>query len=268
MARPNRLARARLLAACLAIPPAILGATTNTPIRLTILYDNTAALPTTQPSWGFSCLVEAHGTTLLFDAGGKPEVMGHNLSAMKIDTSKIDAVVFSHEHGDHTAGISAIRTRPGIPAYVPKDFLPPEKLPPLLSFGLRPTEVTNSVEILPGFQISDPLHGPPHEIALGIDSPAGLVVITGCAHPGVIELLQNISAKAGRPIHAIIGGFHLLKAPDDEVRAIIAELRKMGVRRAGATHCTGDPAIRLFREAYGPDFIACGTGSVITFPDN
>lgn len=266
MARSTRLAKATLLVACLALSPAILGATTNAPVRLTILYDNNAAVPATRASWGFSCLVEAHGKTVLFDAGGKPEVMGHNLSALNIDASKIDAAVFSHEHGDHTSGFPAVRTRPGIPAYVPRDFHPQEESPSLSASGLRLSEVTHSVEILPGFRISDSLHGPPPEIALAVDSSAGLVVITGCAHPGIIRLLENLSERTGRPIDTVIGGFHLLKTPDDDVRAIIAGLRKMGVRRAGPTHCSGDAAIRLFREAFGPDFIACGTGAVIQLP--
>lgn len=266
MARSTRLAKATLVALCLAITPAILAATTNAPVRLTILYDNSAAVPVTRASWGFSCLVEAHGKTVLFDAGGNPEVMGHNLSALNIDTSKIDAAVFSHEHGDHTAGFPAVRSCPGTPAYVPRDFHPPDKLPSLSTSGWRPCEVTHSVEILPGFRISDSLHGPPSEIALAVDSPAGLVVITGCAHPGIISLLENFSERTGRPIDSVIGGFHLLKTPDDQIRAIIAGLRKMNVRRAGPTHCSGDAAIRIFKEAFGPDFIACGTGAAIELP--
>lgn len=266
MARSTRTVEACLVATWVTFASVCHGATAGAPVRLTILYDNTTALASMRPSWGFSCLVEAHGKTLLVDAGGKPDVLRDNLSAMGTDASKIDAVVFSHAHGDHTAGIPAIRFRPDTPAFAPRDSHFPEKVGPLSAAGLRLAEVTNSLEILPGFHVSDALNGPPFEIALAINLPPGLVVITGCAHPGIIPVLKNLSAAAGRPIHAVIGGFHLLKTPDDEVRAIIAEFHKMGIARVGPTHCTGDAAIRMFREAFATNFIGCGAGRIITFP--
>ena len=268
MAHPASRLLAPWLAASLGIlAPAHAGAPDDSRVRITILYDNTPGLAAARAAWGFSCLAEAHGKTVLFDAGGSPPLMRHNLSLLRIDTSKIDAVIFSHQHGDHTAGIPAVPVPPGTPAYIPEDFQPPKGLPPLSDLGLRPIAVTNSTEIFPGIRIGDTLHGPPPEISLAIDSPEGLVLLTGCAHPGIVAILKDLSQKAARPIHAVIGGFHLLKTPDADVRAIIAEFRKMGVRRVGATHCTGEPAIRLFREAYGADFIACGPGTVIILPD-
>jgi glyoxylase-like metal-dependent hydrolase (beta-lactamase superfamily II) len=72
--------------------------------RLTVLVDNTSARPDMQAIWGFACLVEARGHTVLLDTGADPKVLKHNLAAMKVDPAKIEAVVISHYHYDHTLG--------------------------------------------------------------------------------------------------------------------------------------------------------------------
>ena len=63
---------------------------------------------------------------------------------------------------------------------------------------------------------------------------------------------------------AVVGGFHLLQTPADEVKRMVAAFREMGVGRVGPTHCTGPEAIRLFREAYGDRYIPGGVGAVVT----
>jgi 7,8-dihydropterin-6-yl-methyl-4-(beta-D-ribofuranosyl)aminobenzene 5'-phosphate synthase len=72
------------------------------------------------------------------------------------------------------------------------------------------------------------------------------------------------AAETRRPIHTVIGGFHLMQTPGDQVRAIIGEFKALGVAWAGPTHCTGAEAIGLFREAYGDRFIQGGVGTVVS----
>ena len=76
-------------------------------------------------------------------------------------------------------------------------------------------------------------------------------------------MLRQITASAGRPIHTVLGGFHLLQTPADEVAGIVAAFKDLGVGRVGPTHCTGPDAIRKFKEAFGDRFIGGGVGTVV-----
>ena len=69
----------------------------------------------------------------------------------------------------------------------------------------------------------------------------------------------------GAPM-GVIGGFHLRGTAPAELERIVARFRELGIRRAGPSHCSGDPAIALFAERYGSDFIRLGAGRVLTFP--
>ncbi len=239
-------------------------------VRITYLYDNTVAAPGTQADWGFACLVEGRGHTILFDTGTKPDVLRHNMAALKVEPARIEAVVLSHEHPDHTAGIAALPDGSRLPVYAGEHFrLPPPAAEALVRMGARRVAVTSAgpVDVFPGFSVSEEIaRNGAYEDALVIDTAAGSVVLVGCAHPGIVAMLQRIADTTKRPIHMVIGGFHLLQTPPDDVRKIVAAFRTLGVAWAGATHCTGDEAIRLFREAYGDHFVAGGVGAVVNVP--
>lgn len=105
-----------------AAAPALAGAGDGD-ITVTILYDNTAFAPELQADWGFSCLIEGTGQTILFDAGTKPEVFFHNAEALGVDLSQVDLVVISHEHGDHTGALARVLAADrGLTVYHPVSF--------------------------------------------------------------------------------------------------------------------------------------------------
>jgi 7,8-dihydropterin-6-yl-methyl-4-(beta-D-ribofuranosyl)aminobenzene 5'-phosphate synthase len=104
------------------------------------------------------------------------------------------------------------------------------------------------------------------EQSLILDSPKGLILITGCAHPNVAEIAEQAITYRGKIIYLLTGGFHLGGRSDSEVMMIIRRLKKMGVKKVAPSHCTGDNAIRLFREQWGDDFINGGLGAVIKVP--
>ena len=239
-------------------------------IRITYLYDNTVAAQGTKPDWGFACLVEGHGRTVLFDTGARPDVLRENMAALEVDPTKVQAVILSHEHGDHTVGLGALPAMPGLPVYIGEHFrLPPPATDAIGRIGARRVTVRagQSVEVFPGFLVTEEISGKgAYEEALIVDTPAGSVVVVGCSHPGILAMLQRIAETTKRPIHTVIGGFHLLQTPAAEVNTIIAGFKALGVKRAGPTHCTGDEAIRLFREAYREAFIAGGVGRVVRVP--
>jgi len=96
-----------------------------------------------------------------------------------------------------------------------------------------------------------------------VATPRGLVVVTGCSHPGIVNILRRAREISGKPLHLVFGGFHLRDKTDAEMRDIIAAFKEMKVESCGATHCTGDKPIAAFREAFGKNFVPLGTGKII-----
>jgi 7,8-dihydropterin-6-yl-methyl-4-(beta-D-ribofuranosyl)aminobenzene 5'-phosphate synthase len=250
----------------IAICAAVLEGQTPT-VRVTYLYDNTAATAGVKPDWGFACLVQGSGRTVLFDTGANASILRENLGALKIDPGSVDALVLSHDHDDHTQGLDALGRRPGLPVYYAQGFAP-EVVARLTAAGLRLTPVSRSVPIFPGFAVSDEMgvQAKIVEDALLVETTQGLVVIVGCAHPGIIPMLRQIKETSGRPIYMVLGGFHLLQTPAERIKQIVADFKTMGIAYAGPTHCTGDEAIKQFRQAYGDHFISGGVGTVVEAP--
>jgi len=242
----------------------------GTGVRLTYLYDNTVAVQGTKADWGFACLIEGNGHTVLFDTGAQAAILRQNMAALKVDPTRIQAVVLSHEHGDHTVGLDALPSSPGLPVYLGEHFvLPPPAVTALERIGAKrvPMVAGKPVQIFPGVTVSEEIaRNNAYEDALVVDTSAGSVVVVGCAHPGIVAMLRRIAETTKKPIHMVIGGFHLLQTPPDEVKRIIADFKSMGIAWTGPTHCTGDEAIRLFREAYGDHFITGGVGAVVNVP--
>jgi 7,8-dihydropterin-6-yl-methyl-4-(beta-D-ribofuranosyl)aminobenzene 5'-phosphate synthase len=102
------------------------------------------------------------------------------------------------------------------------------------------------------------------EQALVISTDRGLVVITGCAHPGIVQMTAQAKMLFGDPVYLVLGGFHLGSKSDAEISAILAEFRRLGVERVAPCHCTGERAISRFAAEYGDDFVQAGVGRVIT----
>ena len=80
------------------------------------------------------------------------------------------------------------------------------------------------------------------------------------------KILERAKELHQQDIHLAVGGFHLLRHSDAEVNRIIDRFRELGVEKCGPTHCTGDRARELFKEAYGDDYIAVGVGKVMRIP--
>jgi 7,8-dihydropterin-6-yl-methyl-4-(beta-D-ribofuranosyl)aminobenzene 5'-phosphate synthase len=252
---------AKGLEALRSIRPAAAG-----PLRITVLYDNTAHRPGCDADWGFACLVEGARKTILFDTGTKADVFARNVGALRVDLSRVGALVVSHPHGDHTGGLPvALKARPGLPVYLPFGA------PPALAEALRKEGATvlspeGPADVAPDALVTGPVGGPVPEQALVLDTRDGLVVITGCSHPGIVAILEKVKQLGGGRLLAVLGGFHLLEHSDEAVAGIVARFRELGVERVGATHCTGEKAIEAFRKAYGARFVEMGAGRVVELP--
>lgn len=232
-------------------------------LRFTVLYDNYVHREGTKADWGFSCLIEGAERTILFDTGTKPEVLIGNVEALGVDLKKVDLVVLSHAHGDHTGGLPAVLERnPRVEVLFPVSF-GADLAARVAKAGAVTRTVDNPVEICRNVFLTGEMGGPIKEMSLFLDTPGGLVVVTGCSHPGIVDILKRAKEIRNRPIRLVFGGFHLGNMPDAEVQTIIAAFKELGVERCGATHCTGDRPIALFQAAFGVGYQPVGTGRVI-----
>jgi 7,8-dihydropterin-6-yl-methyl-4-(beta-D-ribofuranosyl)aminobenzene 5'-phosphate synthase len=233
------------------------------PVTVKVIYDNYSKAKEMKADWGFSIVITGLDKEVLFDTGTKPSIFESNLSHSGIDASGIDLLVLSHEHGDHTGGISSfVKMKTGIPVIFPHSFSDGFRQK-MEKYGLKPLLVKDPAMICNHLYTSGEFSFSIPEQALVIDTKKGLAVITGCAHPGIIEMLKEIKTKFNKNIYMVMGGFHLMNKTDREMNDIISGMKALGVVRCGATHCTGDRQIKMFREAFGENYFELGAGNTV-----
>jgi len=235
-------------------------------MTITVVYDNNSYDSRLSTAWGFSCLVELDETTILFDTGGDDGVLLHNMSTLGLDPLEIDSLILSHIHGDHTGGLGSILATGVRPlVHMPRSF--PANLKDQVRSWTEVREVSDPTMIVEGVYTTGELGSGIIEQSLVLDTPKGLVVITGCAHPGIVNIARRAEELYDDEIYLLLGGFHLGGKSRGELESIIAELRRIGVRKVAPCHCTGDLAISMFAKEWGPDFIVNGVGRVIEIGD-
>lgn len=156
-------------------------------MKITILYDNNAR-PGLKSGWGFSCLAEDPGQRILFDTGPDGQEITFNMKRLGIEASTIDKIVISHDHWDHIGGLKTIlQINSDIPVVEPDSY----------------SELT---EIGPGVHTTGAVGTLIAEQALLLNGEKGKVVVTGCAHPGLENIVEE--AKKLGSIRGVLGGFH------------------------------------------------------------
>jgi 7,8-dihydropterin-6-yl-methyl-4-(beta-D-ribofuranosyl)aminobenzene 5'-phosphate synthase len=112
-----------------------------------------------------------------------------------------------------------------------------------------------------------PLFTETPELSLAIDTENGQVVLVGCSHPGIEQILASLDAKK-KPVRLLVGGLHLVTTPDAEVDRLALALRdEWKVARIAPGHCTGEYGFAALRKAFGERYAYAGVGSVIEEPD-
>jgi 7,8-dihydropterin-6-yl-methyl-4-(beta-D-ribofuranosyl)aminobenzene 5'-phosphate synthase len=266
---PNNLVGPLIVTLALACGPLVSasqGSGSPPALRITVLFNNVPYLPGLAPGWGFSCVVEGIEKTLLFDTGASGEVLVANMERLGLEPGAVQVIVLSHIHGDHTGGLDGVLARnPDVEVYLPRGF-PQGFQQSLADRGARVRSVRRSGRLFGNVHSTGEMDGGLGEQALVLDTPKGLVVITGCAHPGIVRLAEAAGQLMGKRIHLLMGGFHLLRTDWKEIQGIIARLKSLGVEKVAPSHCTGEEAIALFREAWGENFVEGGLGAVIEVP--
>ncbi len=229
--------------------------------RITIIYDNRLARANLYPGWGFSALVESKEKRLLFDTGADKIVLEHNAAALDIDLKKTDYLFFSHEHCDHIGAVSSA-LHAGLTVVYPASF-PLAFRERVENAKATPLPVSESIEFSPGFRSTGELGDEIKEQSLIVEGKDGPVLITGCAHPGIVNIVRKATELAGRSLALVVGGFHLYAKSDVQVREIAEELQKLGVSRVGPCHCTGDRAIEILADTFGTASVPVKAGTVI-----
>jgi len=236
----------------------------KTSIKLTVIYDNNPLIEGLQTDWGFSCLIELDNTKILFDTGDNGKILIENMNKLGIAPKSIDIVFLSHFHHDHTGGLKDfLKENPEVKIYYPQSF-PTEIISIIKNAGAEPISVSNSVEILPNVYSLGEIEGKIPEQSLLLRVPNELIVITGCAHPGIINIVQK--AKDEFPdelIYLALGGFHLHKLNEDAINEVIQKMFEMEVLTVAPTHCSGNTARHMFKEVFNADYIQAGVGKII-----
>jgi 7,8-dihydropterin-6-yl-methyl-4-(beta-D-ribofuranosyl)aminobenzene 5'-phosphate synthase len=233
-------------------------------LQLTVVYDNNPYDQSLKTAWGFSCLVEGAEKVILFDTGGEAPVLLANMDSLSIEPEEIDIVVLSHAHDDHTGGLmDFLAENPHVKVYLPKSF-PADFKKRVKEAGADVVEVKGPVEICTDVYSVGELGGWIKEQSLAVRTDKGLVVITGCAHPGIVPIVDKAREVLEADVLLAMGGFHLLRSSAGDIEGVIADLKKSGVTHVGPCHCSGDGARHLFKEAYGANYIEIGVGARLT----
>lgn len=235
-------------------------------LKITILYDNYVIKEGTESEWGFSCLIEGLEKTILFDTGTKSDILLKNADTLEVDLNKIDLLVLSHYHRDHTGGmIPILEKNPAISVYTLPSF-PSEINKVLKDNEVKIIPVSDESEICKHAYLTGEMGTNIKEQSLIIETPQGLVVITGCSHQGIVNIIEKAKKYRQEDVYMAFGGFHLLRHSEKDVEKIVQQFRELGVQKCGPTHCTGDKAISKFKENYGTDYIPIGVGKIIKIP--
>jgi 7,8-dihydropterin-6-yl-methyl-4-(beta-D-ribofuranosyl)aminobenzene 5'-phosphate synthase len=167
-------------------------------MKITILYDNTLFQNNLKPDWGFSCLAEAHGRTILFDTGANGDILLENMEKLKIQPSSVDDIFISHAHFDHIGGLSSFLHRNSrVTVFVPVSLR-----------GVRNAKkvihVDTPMTLYENFYSTGELEE--IEQVMAVKTAKGLVLIVGCSHPDMKNIMDTAS-QFGK-IYAIVGGLH------------------------------------------------------------
>ena len=233
-------------------------------LTLTVLHDNNEYKEGLQTRWGFSCLVRGPKKTILFDVGGDSSVLLSNMEKLGIEPQIVDAVVLSHIHADHIGGLEGfLNANSDVTVYLPQS-LPDSVKRTVKAAGAGLVEVSESLRLCPNVYSTGELGDWIKEQSLLMKTSKGLVVITGCAHPGIVNIIKKAKQLLGQHVHLALGGFHLCWKNAWSIRPIVNGMKDEGVTKVAPCHCSGDSARDLFKDAYHEDFILVGAGRTVT----
>lgn len=232
-------------------------------VTIKVVYDNNPCATGLEAAWGFSAFITGTQKTILFDTGGDGQLLLSNMQKLAITPDDIDAVALSHIHGDHTGGLDSLLERNSkVSIYMPISF--PKKLKQIAQqHRAKIVEVKGPLKICENVYSTGQLGKLIKEHSLIIITRAGSIIVTGCAHPGILKMVKAARDSAQGDILLVLGGFHLEWATVGKIEKIISAFKQLHVQYVGPCHCSGHRARSLFERCYGKNYINIGAGKVI-----
>ncbi|MEM0380820.1 MAG: MBL fold metallo-hydrolase [Desulfurococcaceae archaeon] len=233
-------------------------------IKIIVVVDDKTGFSDLKNTHGLSLYIEFDNLYLLFDLGPSSEILQHNVDKLGIDIELLDSIIISHNHVDHFNAIPYVGwVSPFLQIYIPYDSMN--------SIGkyakqnsLKPVEVIDWINPWSSVYVSKPIYGPPWEHFLVFKTNMGLIVLSGCMHPGVDKTLDTIVNYLNDQVYCIIGGFHLVNALERVVYSTIEILfNKYRVDKIAPLHCSGGLFTSILKNKYSDKYIDLHTGSSI-----
>ena len=254
---------------------------------------------------GVSYLVRTDRSTILLDVGANmqssdPSPLQANMKTLGVDLDEVDTVLITHNHMDHVGGLANARARTFALGMQPVDLAGKRVIVPVAMTypGLAATVADQPLALAPGVASTGAIHttiamGPVDEQALAVRVQGrGVVLIVGCGHQGVPNLLARAAQMFGEPVEAVIGGLHypipsgrwMMNGVDtqrwatygsgpgptpEDVQRDIDRLRAAGVQWVSLSpHDSSDEMIELFRRNFGAGYhdLRLGETQVLTGP--
>lgn len=230
------------------------------------LFDNHLFHPDFQPLWGYSLLIEIDGLQILMDTGSNGRFLLQNMQQMGVEQNALDYVFISHWHWDHIGGLdSVLELNPNVKIVVPHT-ISSHLIDDLQSLNYQLiVGDKKAYKIVSNIFSTGTLPGSEPEQSLVIKRKEGLLIITGCAHPGLEQIVKTCEADFKETVYMIMGGFHLLSSSDSEIKAVANMLNEHKVERIAPSHCTGDRARKLLRQYFKGEFVKAGAGKMYHF---
>ncbi|MFH1476521.1 MAG: MBL fold metallo-hydrolase [Verrucomicrobiota bacterium] len=273
------------------------------PIVITILVEDSVSVPVLKAEHGLAFWIDTGARRILFDAGQSRLILD-SAKELKLDLDAVDTIALSHGHYDHCGGLADVlaNAASAVTVYAHPRALDPKYRHAAtgtreigMSIQCRQAlckgrhnlkKITTPTEIAPGMFLTGEIpRSHPEEQgesvfcldaqgtqadpflddqALFFGTPAGIIVILGCAHAGVINTLDYIRHLAGdQPLHTVLGGMHLHSASDERIAWTIKSLRQFSVERFYPMHCTGAKALAALWTAFPRRCFPCGVGATI-----
>ncbi len=234
-------------------------------MKIRVLFDKEKINGGFDVGWGLSLFLPEEN--ILFDTGEKFSYLENNAKLMGIDLKSLEKIVISHNHWDHTGGLEELLDlNPKVKVYVTshsdKSFKDSIK-----AKGAQLVEVTNVEKIgecvySTGQFIVSYKDRTLSEQGLVIEKDDGLIILSGCCHPGILNVVEKVKYYFKKNVDLVVGGLHLMDKEKRFIEFVVGEVKKM-VRRVAPSHCTGFEAISLFKKVFGNDFVEVKVGKDI-----
>ncbi len=233
-------------------------------VKITIIYDKPSGKKDLRGGFGFSCLIDISGKKVLFDTGSRADILLHNLKKLKIKPREIKTVFITHKHWDHMGGLFGFLEKNNncnvvLPGSFSKEFQNEVR-----SMGAKVKIARKKSLIFNGLFSSGTFEGDIPEQAAVMFSKNGLVIIAGCAHPGIAYMVRKIAVGFKKPVHAVVGGFHLCESSYTEIISVARSFKRVRVQKIAACHCTGKKAHKIFRKQFEKRNIRTVLGTELT----